>query len=137
MLFYRILIHTGQRKYKTIMRTTLLQHVPVMLLPLMYHLHQKISSNCTGQPIAAKKKLTNGQQKATCKKSNKKICRVCGQSSQISFWLGCSYRNPKTKRQECKYWVHQNCIGLYYKTEKDLERVSYYCKKHAPTYKKK
>lgn len=88
-------------------------------------------------PLQPIQKLTNAQEKAPCKKTNKEICRVCGQSSEISFWLGCSYRNPKTKRQDCKCWVHQNCIGIYYKTEKDLERVPYYYKKHAPTYKKK
>lgn len=57
-------------------------------------------------------------------------CRMCGAREDVSFWLGCGYRNPKTKKQDCPYWVHQNCIGLFYKQEGDLESVPFFCPKH-------
>ena len=62
--------------------------------------------------------------------SRPNACRVCGQDTDHSFWLGCGYTHPKTKRQDCKYWVHQKCIGLCYKKETDLGKVPFYCPKH-------
>ncbi|XP_038058044.1 uncharacterized protein LOC119729522 isoform X1 [Patiria miniata] len=67
---------------------------------------------------------------------NKKLsCRVCGSDANKSSWLGCDHRNARTKRLDCQYWVHQNCIGLYFERDGDLEKVPFYCPKHGPSQK--
>lgn len=71
------------------------------------------------------------------KKNLKQECRMCGVSEETSFFLGCGHTNQKTRRQDCQYWVHQHCIGLYYKKKSELQSVPYYCKKHGPTQKKR
>ena len=37
--------------------------------------------------------------------------------------------NPITKL-DCKFWVHQWCIGLYYKMEEKLKHITYFCEEH-------
>ena len=32
---------------------------------------------------------------------DEEVCRVCGEKEGVSFWLGCSYKHPKTGRQTC------------------------------------
>lgn len=64
--------------------------------------------------------------------SNQMACRICGSTEEDSFWLGCGHTNPRTKRQDCQYWVHQNCIDLYYKHAQQLSKVPYYCPVHGP-----
>jgi hypothetical protein len=65
------------------------------------------------------------------KKKKKIACKICGQSRSISLWLGCGYK-PKRNKKECTYWVHQHCIGVYARTEKELETIPFYCKNHGP-----
>ena len=88
---------------------------------------KRIHPTVRANPLQPKKSTAP---KAKKNSKGKEICRICGQSSQTSFWLGYSYRHPKTKRQDCTCWVHHNCIGLYYKSERGLEKVPFYCKKH-------
>ncbi|VDI57097.1 Hypothetical predicted protein [Mytilus galloprovincialis] len=63
-------------------------------------------------------------------KTNKKACRVCSISKETSFWLGCGYTNPRSKRQDCCYWVHQKCIGLYHRKKEELSKTPFFCPKH-------
>ena len=43
---------------------------------------------------------------------DEEVCCVCGVKEEVSLWLGCSYKHPKTERQTCSYWVHQWCGNL-------------------------
>ena len=43
---------------------------------------------------------------------NSNECRICGETGEKSFWIGCSHKNKLSGRQDCNYWVHQWCIGL-------------------------
>ncbi|XP_071138371.1 uncharacterized protein [Mytilus edulis] len=63
-------------------------------------------------------------------KTNKKACRVCSISKETSFWLCCGYTNPRSKRQDCCYWVHQKCIGLYHRKKEELSKTPFFCPKH-------
>lgn len=63
---------------------------------------------------------------------DKLSCRLCGESEETTYFVGCSYRQPKSKRQTCSYWVHQGCIGINFKNKKDLEKLPYFCPKHFP-----
>ena len=64
---------------------------------------------------------------------NSNECRICGETGEKSFWIGCSHKNKLSGRQDCNYWVHQWCIGLYYKKPENLAKVPYFC----PTYGQK
>jgi hypothetical protein len=59
-------------------------------------------------------------------------CKICGEDGDISFWIGCGHKNPITKACTCQYWVHQNCVGLYFASQSKLGKVPFYCKRHAP-----
>ena len=43
---------------------------------------------------------------------NSNECRICRETGEKSFWIGCSHKNKLSGRQDCNYWVHQWCIGL-------------------------
>ena len=61
---------------------------------------------------------------------SRNACQICGETNNHSFWLGCGYKNNKTKKNDCSYWVHQWCVGLYYKTEVALSKVPFDCQRH-------
>ena len=46
---------------------------------------------------------------------NSNECRICRETGEKSLWIGCSHKNKLSGTQDCNYWVHQWCIGLYYK----------------------
>ena len=70
---------------------------------------------------------------------DKEICLVYGEKEGVSFWLGCSYKHPKTGRQTCSYWMHlhQWCANLYFKNESDLNNLTYFCPMHGSKMQKK
>ena len=78
-------------------------------------------------PSPKKRKEIHARTKQTGKVGG---CRICGKSDNICFWIGCGHKNPVTKKLDCKFWVHQWCIGLYYKTEEKLKHVPYFCEEH-------
>ncbi|CAC5362008.1 SHPRH [Mytilus coruscus] len=90
--------------------------------------------NSTGKrrvvPVTAVHPLLPIHATKTTKKANKKACRMCGGTTELSFWLGCGYQNIKTKRQDCAYWVHQKCIRLQFKKKDELIKLPFYCPKH-------
>ena len=57
-------------------------------------------------------------------------CRICNETATKSMWLGCGHKNKLTGREDCSYWVHQWCVGLYYKRADNLAKVPFYCPKH-------
>ena len=57
-------------------------------------------------------------------------CMICGETGEKSLWIGCSHKNKLSERQDCNYWVHQWCIGLYYKKPENLAKVPYFCPTH-------
>ena len=61
---------------------------------------------------------------------NQNACQICGQEEEISFWIGCGYKNRVTKRETCHYWVHQSCIGLKFKSREKLRKTPFFCPKH-------
>ena len=58
---------------------------------------------------------------------NSNECRICGETGEKSFWIVCSHKNKLSGRQYCNYWVHQWCIGLYYKNPENLAKIPYFC----------
>ena len=72
--------------------------------------------------------------KKSATRVQEQTCQVCKRSDDVSFWLGCGGKDKKTKRECDTYWVHQNCIGLYYRKEAELQSVKFYCPKHKPKY---
>ena len=70
---------------------------------------------------------------------DKEICRVYGEKEGVSFWLGCSYKHPKTGRQTCSSWMHLHQWGanLYFKNESDLNNLTYFCPMHGSEMQKK
>ena len=64
------------------------------------------------------------------------ICKLSGNAAQDpkqSLWLGCSYEDPRSKKMECSYWVHQTCIGFYYKSVEEIpDDMEFYCFVHRP-----
>ena len=69
--------------------------------------------------------------------NNPNACRVCLSTDEKSSWLGCSYKNKVTQRTDCNYWIHQNCIGLFYKRKENLDKVPFYCPPHGEKTKRK
>ena len=63
--------------------------------------------------------------------AEREACQLCGSAAAISLWLGCGFK-PKRGRQQCKYWVHQSCIGLNYKSHDKLAKVPFFCPAHMP-----
>ena len=57
-------------------------------------------------------------------------CRICNETATKSMWLGCGHKNKLTGREDCSYWVHQWCVGLYYKRADNLAKVPFYCPEH-------
>ena len=57
-------------------------------------------------------------------------CQICKKTDSSSFWLGCSHINKVTRKDDCDYWVHQNCVGLHYKSADSLLRVPFFCPPH-------
>ena len=52
-------------------------------------------------------------------------------ANQMTFASGSGVAtNPITKKLDCKFWVHQWCIGLYYKMEEKLKHITYFCEEH-------
>ena len=68
---------------------------------------------------------------------DEEVCHVCGEKERVSFWLGCSYKHPKAGRQTSSYWVHQWCANLYFKNERDLNNLPYFCPMHGRKMQKK
>ena len=58
---------------------------------------------------------------------NSNESRICEETVEKSFWIGCSHKNKLSGRQDCNYWVHQWCIGLYHKKPENLAKVQYFC----------
>lgn len=86
-------------------------------------------------PVSLPQTPTRGRQVAdsipsTSTSSNGLGCKVCGKTDEISYWLGCSKLNKITRQYDCNYWVHQNCVGLFYKKKTNLEKVPFYCPMH-------
>ena len=69
--------------------------------------------------------------------NNPNACRVCLSTDEKSSWLGCSYKNKVTQQTDCNYWIHQNCIGLFYKRKENLDKVPFYCPPHGKKTKRK
>ena len=63
-------------------------------------------------------------------KTSQNACQICGNSDDVSFWIGCGHKNKNTKKNDCSYWVHQWCVGLYFKTEDALKKMPFYCQRH-------
>jgi hypothetical protein len=59
-------------------------------------------------------------------------CAVCHSTENISYWLGCGFKNRITNRETCGYWVHQKCSGLHFQIESQLAKVPFYCPNHGP-----
>ena len=57
-------------------------------------------------------------------------CCICNETATKSMWLGCGHKNKLTGREDCSYWVHQWCIGLYYMRADNLTKVPFYCPEH-------
>ena len=57
-------------------------------------------------------------------------CCICSETATKSMWLGCGHKNKLTGREDCSYWVHQWCVGLYYKRADNLAKVPFYCPEH-------
>ena len=68
---------------------------------------------------------------------DEELCRVCGEKEGVPLWLGCSYKHPKTGRQTCSYWMHEWCANLYFKNERDLKILPYFCPMHEREMQKK
>lgn len=80
----------------------------------------------------------NGDCQDPSTSNSKRACYVCHQlkaptTQKKTLWLGCGYTSPKTKLQDCQYWAHQTCLGIYFKCEEDLAKVPFYCPRHKPT----
>ena len=43
-------------------------------------------------------------------KLNKTACRLCGDTEEITFCVGCGHKKPKSHRQVCSYWVHRHSL---------------------------
>ena len=69
--------------------------------------------------------------------ADEEVCCVCGEKGGVLFWLGCSYKHPKIGRQTCGYWGEQWCANLYFKNERDLNNLPYFCPKHGREMQKK
>ena len=41
-----------------------------------------------------------------------------------------SKKHHHTFQKNCSYWVHQWCVGLYYKKADNLAKVPFYCPEH-------
>ena len=61
--------------------------------------------------------------------NNVLCCRICKNGKETSYWLGCGHKDSNDK-QLCDYWVHQNCIGLFFKTRSALKNVPFFCPGH-------
>ena len=75
--------------------------------------------------------LSPKKRHATLEGALSNSCQICGDdSNDKGFWLGCGYKTKKSKCNNCLYWVHQWCLGLYYKTEEALAKVPFCCQRH-------
>ena len=62
---------------------------------------------------------------------NSNECRICRETGEKSFWIGCSHKNKLSGRQDCNYWVHQWCIWL---SQKIWRRSHIFCPTHNHPY---
>lgn len=92
----------------------------------------KIGQTSNAIPVTPSPVKPNRVVKSNVRAERNDVCSICGESDERSFFLGCGHKNPVTKRADCGYWVHQNCIGLYFKEKEKLSKVPFYCHDHAP-----
>eukprot|EP00111_Clytia_hemisphaerica_P013993 TCONS_00041178-protein len=84
--------------------------------------------NFAGQ-TGAKRKSPNNKQDQICQ-----VCKLKFESTADiatdSPWMGCSFTTAADKK--CSYWVHVHCKGFPDMTEKEAEKINFFCELHNP-----
>ena len=97
----------------------------------IHHKYQKyLNLNPTSSVVKPSPKKRHHTFQQNGNKVQEKGCHICNETATKSMWLGCGHKNKLTGRDDCSYWVHQWCIGLYYKRVANLATPRFHSTAH-------